>query len=235
MVRYVVGLFIFAVALCAYIVNTQHGGIFPRQAPVADTPSPDPSPTPATTTPAADIVDAIAPRDLGFETVSVPVGHAVRDTLAVLGLDVAGLPPSPADQRFARSVGEALKTGTSDTDIIAMIDRAADTGEIAIPAGIVQANGQIDTATYLRAVLTTAVLVTEDATPVALDLSNDPTAIITADGYDYVVTDTDSLAAIAIKFYGDVMQTTRIITANPIALAQPDQIAAGETLKIPTF
>ena len=241
MIRFVLGLFIFAVVLCAYIVNSQHGGILPQRT-AADT---------ATTTlvapiettedranaedAAAAIISTIVTPDLDFDTTSVPVGAAVRDTLALLGLEMNSAVPSGDDQRFARLVGEALKIGTSDTEIIAIVTNAARAGDVAIPEGLVRVNGQIDTETFLKAVVNSAVLTTENAQPVAPDLSNDPTAIITVDGYDYAITERDSLAAIAIKFYGDIMQTERIIRANPVALARPAHLKAGTVIAIPTF
>lgn len=230
MIRFVIGLFIFAVVLCAYIVNTQHGGILPHS---ADVQASDSLPSPVESSP--DTAEDTAPIDLGFETTSVPVSAAVRETLAVLGLEMASARPSPEDKRFALMIGNALKIGTPDTEIIASVDASARSGGLAVPATLVRADQQIDTETYLRAVVTTAVLVTENATPVVPDLSNDPKAIITASGYDYIVEPTDSLAAIAVKFYGDVTQTDRIIGANPVKLAQPEGLTAGTRIAIPTF
>lgn len=239
MIRIVIGLFVFAVALCAYIISTQHGGILPKtpvataQEPVED--APIALPTQATDDTTAQILESIVTRDLGYATMAAPVGDVVANTLAELGLSVPAAGASAPDQRFAQIVGRALKSGTSDTDIIAIVDAAARSNQLTVPQGLVQADRVIDTATFLKAVVTTAVIVTENTTPVAPDLSNDPTAIIAVDGYHYVVTPTDSLASIAVKFYGDVSQTTRIAQANPVALGRPDQIAAGTTILIPTF
>jgi len=237
MIRFVIGLFIFAVALCAYIINTQHGGVLPQRAAVpviAEIPETI-ADTPPTETTTPQIIDVIAARDLGFTTSAVPVGAAVKDALSVLGFGVTGDIPSATDRRFARIVGEALKARVPDTEIIAAIDTTARSGGLVVPAGLVRADGQIDTATFLNAVVTTAMRLTENATPVVPDLSNDPTAIITPNGYAYVITAADSLAAIAVKFYGDVMQTDRIVQANPIALARPEMITAGTRITIPSF
>jgi len=87
----------------------------------------------------------------------------------------------------------------------------------------VRADGQIDTATFLNAVVTTAMRLTENATPVVPDLSNDPSAIITPNGYAYVITAADSLAAIAVKFYGDVMQTDRIVHHPQFLIIAPNR------------
>lgn len=240
MIRFVVGLFIFAVALCAYIISTQHGGIMPQSSTV-DTVAEAPAEPiiavaeqPADETPST-IIDQISERDLGFQTIPTPVGAAVRDTLAVLGLTVPGIAESAPDKRFATLIGDALKNGTADAELTASVITLAAAGEIAIPAGLVTADGQIDTATFLKAIVTTAVLVTEGTDPVVPDLSNDPAAVISVNGYDYTITPTDSLAAIAVKFYGDIGQTSRLIQANPIALARPAQMTAGTTISIPAF
>lgn len=246
MIRFVIGLFVFAVALCAYIITTQHGGILPPSTPTPEQASVEVEVVPVTVTVPQDtptilddatthIADALVTPDLGYPTADVPVGSAVRDTLAVLGLDITAGPPSPPDQRFARMIGEALKKGIPDAEIIQNINATARVSGLAIPVGLVQANGRIDTAIFLKAVLTTAVVVTENTDPVVPDLSNDPSAIISVSGYDYVITDTDSLASIAVKFYGDVMQTDRIVEANPIIFARPDQIVAGTMISIPAF
>lgn len=231
MIRFVIGLFIFAVALCAYIVNTQHGGILPQS---VDSQAIENVPNPVESPPEPTSADTTA-IDLGYETAPVPVSTVVRDTLAVLGLEITSARPSPEDKRFAEMIGNALKIGTPDTEIIASVDALARSGGLSVPATLVRADQQIDTETYLKAVITTAVLVTENATPVVPDLSNDPAAIITAEGYDYIVVPTDSVASIAIKFYGDVTQTDRIIRANPTTLAHPEGLTPGVRLAIPAF
>ncbi|MEO9865825.1 MAG: hypothetical protein ABJO29_02630 [Yoonia sp.] len=241
MIRFVIGLFIFAVALCAYIINAQHGGILPQRDAAVTAPDPiieapaSEDDIAATEETAAQIINAIVARDLGYPTASIPVGTAVRDTLAVLGLEVPDVQASVPDKRFATLIGESLRAGVPDTKITKTVADRARAGDLAIPVGLVTADGEIDLATFLRAVVTTAVLVTEGTEPVVPDLSNDPAAIISVDGYDYVITATDSLAAIAVKFYGDVTQTSRLIQANPMALARPEQMVAGTTISVPAF
>lgn len=240
MIRFVIGLFVFAVALCAYIINAQHGGILPQSPATAETTVITTQDAPVQAEPvkddtAAQILKSIVSRDLGFATASIPVSVAVRDTLAVLGLDLPeGIPPSP-DRRFATMIGEALKTGTTDAEIITITHAKAQSGDVAIPVGLVTADQQIDMATYLKAVVNTAVLATVGAEPVIPDLSNDPAAILTANGYDYVIAPSDSLASIAVKFYGDVAQTSRLIQTNPIALARPDHLTATTIISVPAF
>jgi LysM repeat protein len=240
MIRFVIGLFVFAVALCAYIINAQHGGILPQSQAAAQTTVVTRQEAPVQAEPtqddtAAQILESIVSRDLGFATASIPVSAAVRDTLAVLGLDLPEGVPSPPDRRFATMIGEALKTGTPDAEIIANIAAKAQSGDVAVPDSLVTAGQKIDTASYLKAVVNTAILATEGADPVVPDLSNDPAAIITANGYDYMIAPSDSLASIAVKFYGDVAQISRLIQANPIALARPDQLTASTIISVPAF
>lgn len=165
MIRMVLGLFIFTAVLCAYIVNTQHGGILPEPTPFVEQTQPETSPVtvaaPEETSPKPDvtavqILDALVTRDLGFVKSDVPVGLAVRDTLTVLRLETSAGAESPPDQRFARLINEALKQGTPDAEIIQTVNATARAGGLAIPAGLVQANEMIDTATFIKAVLTTA-------------------------------------------------------------------------------
>lgn len=254
MVRFVVGLFIFAVALCAYIINAQHGGVLPeRQAtttqsvpvqPIAEdarevtapvTPAPAPTPVPPVASPANPIAESLAVSSLDFRTAPVPVATAVRDTLAVLGLDLPGNQFSTADKSFAVMIGESLIASTPDDQIIAAVNMSARAGDVIVPKSLVTADRQIDIATYLNAVIATAVLATEGKAPALPDLSDDPSAIISVTGYDYVITGSDSLAAIAVKFYGDVGQIDRLLTANPVILAMPDQLTAGATISIPAI
>lgn len=240
MIRFVVGLFIFAVVLCAYIINAQQGADLPPDTAVAEVPEQveEPiiteAPEPIVQEP-APVIDPVVDNGLGFETVPTPAAAAVRDALAILGLTVPDVAASHADQSYATFIGEALKANTSDAEITETVLTMAASGEITIPAEIVTADGQIDTATFLKAAVTTAVLVTEGTDPVMPDLSDDPAAVISVDGYDYTIIPSDSLAAIAVKFYGDVAQTSRIIQANPDALAQPAQMTAGTTISIPAF
>ena len=51
----------------------------------------------------------------------------------------------------------------------------------------------------------------------------------------YTVQSGDTLSKISKQFYGDASQYQRIFEANRDKLSNPDQIAAGQILKVPQF
>lgn len=266
MIRFVVGLFIFAVVLCAYIVSrpgTPRVSLTQapfQQADVSRSDAGNVLPLPENSASLAAAANAAAqqasPRDdLGFATTPATVNTAVQDVLVQLGVTDPAAPvpaevsaalqgistitgegdPTSGPLPFALFVGRQLQNGQGDVALASDVLTAAKAGEIAVPASLVTAGGQIDLPTFLRAIVGAVEVATGASAPAIPDVSNDPGAIISAAGYDYIVTPQDSLAGIALKFYGDAQHTTRILVANQPALPRADRLVPGQALIIPTL
>lgn len=60
------------------------------------------------------------------------------------------------------------------------------------------------------------------------------TAVVSADGARYYTVEPgDSLASIAIRFFGSASDLTRIFEANRAQIVDPEKIRVGQTLRIP--
>jgi nucleoid-associated protein YgaU len=69
----------------------------------------------------------------------------------------------------------------------------------------------------------------------SLDLTIDPSPPVPKPAdRTYTVASGDSLSKISKQFYGDANQYMKIFEANRDVLSDPDKIAVGQVLKVPT-
>ena len=126
----------------------------------------------------------------------------------------------------------ALRQGESDARIDRMLNEAAEAGRIEVPRALRTAGGRVDTETLLRALVTRSHLAAEAeahhppahrrATPVVRAMM-------------HRVGPEDSLAALALRYYGDVADYGTIFAANRDRLSTADRIRIGQTLVIPPY
>ena len=110
----------------------------------------------------------------------------------------------------------ALTQGMTGQEIDQLIVQAVDHGTLIIPDTLRIPKGQPDT----MAMLTTLV----DAT----------TPTLTRDvGNTYVVRPDDSLASIAVKYYGSTAAVNDIFWTNKDRLSDPDLLRVGQTIFLP--
>ncbi len=140
-------------------------------------------------------------------------------------------------------VAQALKEGQSDAYIDALLNEAAASGEVAVPAMLVTSDGKVDTATLLASIVADAQTYAGGAAPTVpnvpigdgtgVEVRVVQTANETKQYRFYTVGAGDSLGSIAIKFYGSVAHFPRIFEANRQILSSPDRIQTGQRLIIP--
>lgn len=116
-------------------------------------------------------------------------------------------------------VSVALTQGMTGQEIDQLIVQAVDHGTLIIPDTLRTPNGQPDT----MAMLATLVDATTPTTPT---LTRDV-------GNTYVVRPGDSLASIAVKYYGSTDAVNDIFWANKDRLSDPDQLRVGQTIFLP--
>lgn len=138
----------------------------------------------------------------------------------------------PENLTFA--VVEALRAGRSVDDLEQMISSAADLGLINAPAALSTSEGAPDARAILLSIMTDHEAATGESFEVE---SLDATAAIDAPTRNqlYVVESGDSLAFIALKFYGDTEEYRVIFNANRSKIVSPDRIRVGQRLIIPAI
>ena len=266
MIRTVLALFIFALTLCVMIIYQPFSstadpdaGVEVTRAATAEAPLavPGAAPiTPAPITPApvprlrtsADSMDALSGAvlaDLGVIAPSAPAPIADPATAQVVAelQRVTGAPAAPAQPDLQSLVAQALRDGQSDAYIDRLVNEAARAGDIAVPRELVTAEGRVDTATLLAAIVTEA----SAATGVAPVLAPAPqpaeapgleVRVIqqndgTREARFYTVQPGESLGAIAHKLYGDAAFYPLIFEANRQIMPSPDRVRVGQRLVIP--
>ena len=116
-------------------------------------------------------------------------------------------------------VSVAQTQGMTGQEIDQLIVQAVEHGTLIIPDTLRTPNGQPDT----MAMLATLVDATTPTTPT---LTRDV-------GNTYVVRPGDSLASIAVKYYGSTDAVNDIFWANKDRLSDPDQLRVGQTIFLP--
>lgn len=113
-------------------------------------------------------------------------------------------------------VVKALRQGQSEAYIDALVNDAAQKGQVAVPQALITQDGRIDTGSLLAVLSTPASSETDRAT-------------------SYVVQPGDSLASISYRFFGSTSMATEIFAANRSILSSKDHVEIGQKLIIPQF
>ena len=167
-------------------------------------------------------------------------------TMAVLnglsGISTNTTPePVPENLPLADLVSRAVSQGQSDAYLDAVLNEAADSGQIAIPGALRTSDGRVDTDALLRALILAnsggaLAQIPDDVIPSGqgVEVRVVQEAGETVPYYFYTVQPGDSLGAIAQNFYGDAAFYKVIFEANRRLLSTPDRIKSGQRLRIPT-
>jgi len=257
MIRSVLALFVFAVALCAYIINLQtptpealaeagnnSSQEVTRAISVPILPSEAIPTTPVTPAPITEL-----PPSASVETSPQTMTETTANILAGLNLgapEIAPLNRAPApNSTLERLIVAALKEGQSDAEIDELVNAAAVAGRVAVPDVLVTADGRIDTHVLLKSIVIQATIANGGNAPaVPATPTGDGTGVEvrvvqraneTQQYRFYTVAKGDSLGAIAINFYGDVSHFQLIFEANRGILSSPNLIKTGQRLAIPTL
>jgi len=178
---------------------------------------------------------------LGKDTaIPQPAEAEMRDiTSGILSniTSITGRPVTPEKSPLRELVAQALREGQSDEYIDALLNEAALSGSVTVPAALVTSEGRVDTSVLLRSIVAKATGETVDFDSVGGE-GVEVRVVQRADKSEkfrfYTVASGDSLGSIAIKFYGDFDRYTAIYEANRQILSSPDRIRRGQRLVIPT-
>ena len=137
-------------------------------------------------------------------------------------------------ERMAVSVIDALRDGQSADEIEDMIAAAADLGLIDAPAALSTSDGQADARAILLAIMSEHEASTGEK--FTLDTAQEKVAVATPTRNQlYTVEAGDSLAYIALIFYGNTEEYRVIFNANRSKIGSPDSIQIGQRLIIPAI
>ncbi len=221
MIRTVIGLFVFALGLCVWIVvahpvRAPAPGTIPETVTRADTPeAPLPPPAVAQTAPET-AVQTDPPSAPALPTAPAPPAAADADLRALTSTVLANLaqsaiPPSPVTAEGLRlALTDAVARNRSEPYILGLIANARENGVVQMPLALITDTGVMDLRVQLPAGRAIRPL--------------PPT---------YTVAEGDSLRSIAQALYGDGGMFLRLFEANRSRLNTPDEIKPGQVLTIP--
>lgn len=129
-------------------------------------------------------------------------------------------------------ISQAMEAGESDAFLDALIVEAVERGTIEVPDAMVSAGGDVDTKTLLASLVGQSLQNdTEDKTLVAEATGGAPEQ--EAEPRRHTVASGDSLAGIALQYYGDAAQYQTIFAANRATIERPSLIRVGQVILIP--
>lgn len=172
--------------------------------------------------PAAPVVEEVAATraDTNLMTAPITVPTVPKPVAPKPIVAEVNTPSTPTTIKGLQElVSVALTQGMTGQEIDQLIVQAVDHGTLVIPNTLRTTNGQPNT----MAMLATLVDATTPTTPT---LTRDV-------GNTYVVRPGDSLASIAVKYYGSTDAVNDIFWANKDRLSDPDQLRVGQTIFLP--
>jgi len=172
--------------------------------------------------PAAPVVEEIAATraDTNLMTAPITVPSVPKPVAPKPIVAEVNTPSTPTTIKGLQElVSVALTQGMTEQEIDQLIVQAVDHGTLIIPDTLRRSDGRPNT----MAMLATLVDATTPTTPT---LTRDV-------GNTYVVRPGDSLASIAVKYYGSTDAVNDIFWANKDRLSDPDQLRVGQTIFLP--
>ncbi|PIE14142.1 MAG: hypothetical protein CSA70_03050 [Rhodobacterales bacterium] len=149
---------------------------------------------------------------------------------------------TPAHVSMETLIVQALAQGQSDSYIDALLNEAADRGQVQVPGALRTSEGKVDTTTLLAALVRKSTGKAPEAVSPAVIAGGEGVEVRviqragkTVQYNFYTVQTGDSLGSIAQKFYGDAGQYSTIFNANRQFLSSPDRIRVGQRLSIPAL
>lgn len=251
MIRSVIALFAFAVALCAYIV-TRPPETSNTALEIADLASVSRAQTetllPDTPLPAAPVAaseglnlvpDSLAQSvdiilaDLGIKAASGddPLAAQSNAVLAEIGQVTGAV--ATTNTTFESLIVQALDAAQSDREIYRDVNAAALAERFPVPASLVDTSGQIDIDVLLDIIVNEAQIAAGRAVSERYSPAQGSVVQLADGGATYTVAEGDSLARIAKMFYRDPMLHVDIWAANLDVLSLGYQVNVGQTLFIP--
>ena len=165
----------------------------------------------------APVVEEITATRADTNLITAPVGIPTMPKPIVAQVIAPNTPTSI--KGLQELVTVALTQGMTGQQIDQLIIQAVDHGTLIISDQMRTSDGRPDTMAMLATLVDTT-------TPVTPTLSRNI-------GNTYVVRPGDSLASIAVKYYGSTDAVNNIFWANKDRLNDPDQLRVGQTIFLP--
>ena len=188
--------------------------------------------------PAADAASSTA--DVLKNLMASQTGAAAAAKSEVVLLDMVSASESRSQlesavsERLSQAVITAIGNGKSREDLQLMVENAIELGLVDAPKALRSADGRPDA----RAILLHIIKEEENRTGQKIALAGAETEAATQPPVRneiYVVEPGDSLAYIALKYYGDSESYRIIYNANRSKIDSPDRIRPGQRLIIPAI
>ena len=158
--------------------------------------------------------------DTNLMTASITVPSVPKPVTPKPNVAEVNTPSTPTTIKGLQELVSVAQTqGMTGQEIDQLIVQAVEHGTLIIPDTLRTPNGQPDT-------MATLATLVDATTPTALTLIRDV-------GNTYVVRPGDSLASIAVKYYGSTDAVNDIFWANKDRLSDPDQLRVGQTIFLP--
>ena len=141
---------------------------------------------------------------------------------------------SAIPERLKNSIVSALDNGKSVAELGQMVQSAVDLGLVEAPAALSTADGKPDARAILLAIVNQHEAET-GKTFAKTTLGIEAPVDTNGRNVTYVVEQGDSLAYLALKFYGNTAEYRVIFNANRSKIERPDAIRIGQRLIIPAI
>ncbi len=129
-------------------------------------------------------------------------------------------------------ISQAMEQGQSDEYLDALIVEAVDRGEIEVPDAMVSTEGEVDTKTLLASLVGQSLQVTSSDADLVSEASGQ-VEVAVAEPRNHTVESGESLAGIALQYYGDASRYETIFQANRDKIERPNLIRVGQVILIP--
>jgi len=126
-----------------------------------------------------------------------------------------------ADPNLVTLVVESVLQRQSDTYISVLLNTARDRGRITVPAALLTADGRVDSQSLLTALVRAS---GAEAPAIVQEVTIPSRHLISAQ---------DSLAGLALRYYGSTAGVAKLLAANPHLDAASLSLVPGETLLLP--
>lgn len=141
--------------------------------------------------------------------------------------------PEPQDKKgnLSSLIMQAMEEGQSDAYLEALLGEAVDQGTIDVPEAMVSTDGAVDTKTLLASLVSKSL----DGATSESDLVTEATGAAepSADPRRHTVESGESLAGIALRYYGSAARYETIFAANRDSISRPNLIRVGQIIVIP--
>jgi nucleoid-associated protein YgaU len=149
------------------------------------------------------------------------------------GINGGSAEPEPQEKKgdLSSLIMQAMEEGQSDAYLEALLGEAVDQGTIDVPEAMVSTDGAVDTKTLLASLVSKSL----DGATSESDLAKEATGAAeqSAEPRRHTVESGESLAGIALRYYGSAAQYETIFAANRDSISRPNLIRVGQIIVIP--